>query len=64
MKAVLLLSQSDLLTDAFGSGKQKRALQKRQKNKMAEGVVTSAMGSAIDTAITNQQLQPGMFTIL
>ena len=60
MKNIPPLSQSDLLTDAFGSGKQRRALQKRQKNKMAEGVVASAIGSAIDTAIATQQLHPGM----
>ncbi|XP_070209026.1 DNA-directed RNA polymerase I subunit RPA49-like isoform X2 [Littorina saxatilis] len=50
--------KSDLLTDAFGSGKQKRALQKRQKNKMVEGAVTSAMGSAVDSAKATQQSQP------
>ncbi|XP_076456616.1 DNA-directed RNA polymerase I subunit RPA49-like [Babylonia areolata] len=50
--------KNDLLTDAFGSRKQKKALQQRKKNKLAEGAVTSAMGSALDMALATHQSQP------
>lgn len=50
--------KTDLLTDAFGSGKQKKALNKRRDNKMSDKVVSSAMGSAFETAVVAQQSLP------
>ena len=35
--------------DAFGSGKQKRALKKRRSNKMSLSSVTQAVGSAVNS---------------
>ncbi|KAK7469953.1 hypothetical protein BaRGS_00036057 [Batillaria attramentaria] len=54
--------KADVLTDAFGSGKQKRALAKRQRNKLAEGAVSSAMGSVIDSAVAAQQMHTPVAT--
>ena len=51
--------QMDQLTTAFGSGKQKKALKRRKENKMADESITSAMGTAIDAAVIDQQAQPG-----
>lgn len=55
LDSMSLREKTDVLTDAFGSRKQKRALKTRQRNKLAEGAVSTAMESIIDSAIVEQQ---------
>ncbi|PVD31957.1 hypothetical protein C0Q70_07383 [Pomacea canaliculata] len=52
----LYLAETDLLTESFGSGKQKKALARRQQIRLKDSVIKSAISSVVDSAVAAQEL--------
>ncbi|XP_025090467.1 DNA-directed RNA polymerase I subunit RPA49-like [Pomacea canaliculata] len=48
--------KTDLLTESFGSGKQKKALARRQQIRLKDSVIKSAISSVVDSAVAAQEL--------